>query len=401
MVSIFAALAFPPAYAVPNPNVLVFSKTAAFRHDSIPDAIAAIQKMGKEKGFTVDATEDAAAFTPENLAKYDVVVFASTTGDVLTNPQQQALQQFVNRGKGWVGIHAAADTEYDWPWYGELVGAYFKSHPAGLQPTKVKIENRGHASTNSLPENWTRSDEWYDWRVNPRGKVQVLASIDDSTFRTEVLDHPVTWCKYQGRGRAWYTAMGHSKETYVEPAFLDQLYGGIMWAAQAGKPDRATGAIWKSLETWSLVGTTITNKGGDALLTSIQKFKDGLVHFDYKFSAEGSTILSVQGNYGLVVSEKGRNGIFSVKDRPLTEAYAGVGNWNSIDAVFRAPRFVNGQLTEKAKFIEVRLNGVLIHKNVEVSVSSGEQASGPLTIRRFGGVSPEFRNVWVQPLNLP
>lgn len=426
MISIFAALSIPTAWAIPAPNVLVFSKTAAFRHDSIPEAIAAIKKMGATKGFTVDATEDATAFNSENLAKYDVVVFASTTGDVLNNQQQGALQQFVNQGKGWVGIHAAADTEYDWAWYGDLVGAYFKSHPAGLQTTKVKIENRGHISTANAPENWTRSDEWYDWRVNPRAKVQVLASIDDSTYRTEVLDHPVTWCKSQGRGRAWYTAMGHTKETYSEPAFLDQLYGGIMWAAQGRKAERATSLIWKSLKGWSnLAGFNsppITNLGSVGTnLVSTQKFGDCHLHAEFKIPKGSSSGIFLQGRYELQIADSsgtvnaqlkpsdcgglvGGTSGFAGKS-PLVNAFSGTDTWNSLDLVFRAPRFANGK-TQSAKFVEVRLNGILIHQDQEVSgptrgsLFADEAATGPVMLQGDQG-QIDVKNVWVKPLTLP
>lgn len=110
-------------------SALVFSKTAAFRHGSIPAGIAAIQELGEENGFEVTATEDAGAFTAENLAQYDVVIWLSTTGDVLNDQQQAAFEDYIQNGGGYAGIHAASDTEYQWPWYGELVGAYFASHP--------------------------------------------------------------------------------------------------------------------------------------------------------------------------------------------------------------------------------------------------------------------------------
>ena len=127
----------------------MFSKTAGFRHSSIPNGIAAIQQLGAANGFTVTATEDAGQFTTANLAQYQVVVWLSTTGDVLNTTQQNAFQSYIASGGGYVGVHAAADTEYDWPWYGGLVGAYFHSHPANQQAT-VRVEDR-NASTNHLP----------------------------------------------------------------------------------------------------------------------------------------------------------------------------------------------------------------------------------------------------------
>ena len=137
-------------------SALVFSKTAAFRHGSIPAGVAAIEKLGAEHGFTVDATEDAGAFTDANLAKYDVVIWLSTTGDVLDTTQQAAFERYIKAGGGYAGVHAASDTEYDWPWYGELVGAYFSGHPAGTPAATVKVADHAHPSTAELPSLWNR-----------------------------------------------------------------------------------------------------------------------------------------------------------------------------------------------------------------------------------------------------
>ncbi|MEI8282972.1 MAG: ThuA domain-containing protein, partial [Armatimonadota bacterium] len=201
MVSLLAAAAMQSALVIPNPRVLVFSRTLEFRHDSIPNAIEAIKKLGAEHGFQVDATEDSAAFTDQNLEKYDLLCFASTTGDILNEEQHKVLVRFVENGKGWMGIHAASDTEHHWPWYRDLVGAYFKTHPAGGAHVKVQIENRGNPSTANLPNLWIRPDEWYDWDANPRANVQVLASLDESFYRPEnPQDHPITWCHWQGKG---------------------------------------------------------------------------------------------------------------------------------------------------------------------------------------------------------
>ena len=147
----------------------MFSKTAGFRHDSIPQGIAAVQAIGQANGFAVDATEDAGRFTAANLAQYKAVVWLSTTGDVLNDAQQTAFEGYIRAGGGYVGVHAAADTEYSWPWYGELVGAYFNSHPAN-QNAKVDVIDRAHPSTSHLQAAWTRYDEWYNYRSSPRQK---------------------------------------------------------------------------------------------------------------------------------------------------------------------------------------------------------------------------------------
>ena len=186
-------------------KVLVFSATAGFRHDCIPNGIAAIQALGSTNNFAVDATEDATAFSDANLAQYKVVIFLCTTGDVLTNnAQQNALQNFIAAGGGWVGIHSAADTEYAWPWYGGLVGAYFLSHPA-IQNVTVKVIDPVDPSTSFLPRRWLRNDELYNFQTNPRGSVHILATYDETSYSggTMGFDHPISWSHNYAGGRAF------------------------------------------------------------------------------------------------------------------------------------------------------------------------------------------------------
>ena len=218
----------------PTFSALIFSKTTGYRHDSIPNGIAAITDLGAADGFAVDATEDSTLFTDENLANYQVVIFLSTTGTVLDENQKAAFERFIERGNGYVGIHSATDTEYDWPWYGQLVGAYFRSHPA-IQPASIDIEDPGHPSTSSLPQPWSRTDEWYNFQTNPRGTVHVLMTLDENTYSGgDMGDHPISWCHdTDGGGRSWYTALGHTVESYDEPEFREHLLAGILSAADA------------------------------------------------------------------------------------------------------------------------------------------------------------------------
>jgi type 1 glutamine amidotransferase len=218
----------------PRFRVLVFSKTAGYRHGSIPDGIAAVRALGAAHGFAVDATEDAARFDDASLRAYAAVVFLSTTGDVLDDAQQGAFERFIRAGGGYVGIHAASDTEYDWPWYGRLVGAYFKRHPP-VQPAAVRVTDRDHPSTRHLPARWERRDEWYDYRDSPRDRVRVLASLDETTYDGGGMgdDHPIAWCHAFEGGRAWYTGGGHTAESFAEPLFMTHVLGGIEWAAGA------------------------------------------------------------------------------------------------------------------------------------------------------------------------
>jgi type 1 glutamine amidotransferase len=256
-------------------RVLVFSKTAGFRHDSIPEGITAIEELGRTGGFRVDATENAGAFTPRNLRRYDAVVFMSTTGDVLDPAQQRAFEGYIRGGGAYVGVHAAADTEYDWEFYGGLAGAYFRSHPA-IQPATVTVEDRAHPATAHLARTWERTDEWYDYRSNPRERAHVLASLDESSYTGGTMhgDHPIAWCQnYQG-GRAFYTGGGHTKESYAEPAFREHLLGGIRWAigdAQADcRPETGYRPLFDgtSLAGWKQAGPGSFTLDEDGTLTS-------------------------------------------------------------------------------------------------------------------------------------
>lgn len=214
--------------------VLIFSKTAEYRHRSIPAGISAIEAMGSRHNFRVEASEDATIFTDARLANYQVVVFLSTTGDILNAAQQSAFMRFIQNGGGFVGIHSATDTEHDWPWYGQLVGTYFLNHP-NIQTATINVIDSTHLSTQQLPTEWTRNDEWYNFRSAPSPNVAVLAKLNESTYSGGTMgrNHPISWYHNYNGGRAWYTAMGHTTESYSEPLFLEHILGGIRWAGGA------------------------------------------------------------------------------------------------------------------------------------------------------------------------
>ncbi|MFK3985127.1 ThuA domain-containing protein [Micromonospora sp. NPDC050397] len=285
----FGALA-PPASAAPETaaaaetyQVMVFSKTAGYRHESVEAGVAAIERLGRENGFQVDSTEDATAFTATNLAQYEAVVFLSTTGDVLDAEQQAAFEAYIRGGGGFAGVHAAADTEYDWPWYGALVGGYFDSHPA-TQPATVRFSDRANPSTSHFAPTWNHTDEWYNYRTNPRERVKVLATVDESTYSGGGMgaDHPITWCQEYDGGRSWYTGMGHTTQSYADENYLKMLLGGIRLVADQAdadcRPETGYTALFDgtqaSFDRWRQAGPggftldngTLTSFGGMGLL---------------------------------------------------------------------------------------------------------------------------------------
>ena len=210
-------------------RLLVFSKTAGFRHASIGAGKLALIRLGEQQNWLVDTTEDANLFTYGQLKQYDAVIFLSTTGNVLDSAQQQAFEQFIRSGKGFAGIHAATDTEYDWPWYVGLVGASFESHPK-QQTARLYRTDKNHLSTVMLPDTWERFDEWYNFKnINPA--THTLLRIDESSYTggKNGEQHAMAWFHEYDGGRAFYTALGHTDASYSESLFIEHLAGGIKW----------------------------------------------------------------------------------------------------------------------------------------------------------------------------
>ncbi len=233
------ASALPPALPAPArlQNVLAFTRATGFRHDSIEAGFQALQRLGGGNGFSVDRTVSPADFNDDNLAHYDVVVWLNTDSIVLDAPARAAFQRYVHAGGGWVGVHAASNSETNWAWYGQLLGggAFFVNHPP-LQEGRVIVESAAHPSTAHLPPSFTVQEEWYEFRANPRPSVRVLLTVDESSYGVGDLamgDHPIAWYHEFEGGRAWYTLLGHNISLYSEPWFTQHLLGGIQWAAGA------------------------------------------------------------------------------------------------------------------------------------------------------------------------
>lgn len=218
-------------------KVLAFTRTTGFRHESIEAGFQALQRLGSGNGFAVERTESPADFNDENLARQDVVVWLNTDSIVLDAPARAAFQRYIRGGGGWVGVHAASNSETNWAWYGQLLGggAFFVNHPP-LQDGRVNVELADHPSTAHLPPSFMVQEEWYEFRANPRPSVRVLLTVDESSYAAGDLamgDHPIAWYHEFEGGRAWYTMLGHSIALYSDARFTQHLLGGIRWAAGA------------------------------------------------------------------------------------------------------------------------------------------------------------------------
>ena len=211
-------------------RILAFSKTAGYRHASITNGKTALLKMGAENNWIVDTTEDASVFTEDNLKNYAAVIFLSTTGNVLNNDQEIAFERYIQAGGGFVGIHSATDTEYDWIWYAKMVGGNFESHPKPQQ-AKLIVVDKNHPSTKHLSDGWSRTDEWYNFK-NLNKDVHILLKIDETSYEGGTMnnDHPMAWYHEYDGGRAFYTELGHTEESYTDPIYLKHVLGGIQYA---------------------------------------------------------------------------------------------------------------------------------------------------------------------------
>ncbi|MFG2105150.1 ThuA domain-containing protein, partial [Micromonospora echinaurantiaca] len=410
-----------PASAADAPyDVLVFSKTAGFRHDSIAVGTQAIRDLGAANSFTVTATEDAAAFTTGNLAQYEAVVFLNTTGDVLNASQQSAFESYIGSGGGYVGVHAAADTEYGWSFYGNLVGAYFASHPA-IQQANVKTENRAHAATAHLPQTWTRTDEWYNYQTNARSTARVLATLDESSYSGGSMgaDHPHSWCKTYNGGRAFYTGGGHTQASYAEPAFRAHLLGGIRYAAGRAKADCRPETGYTTLYNGSTTGWSQAGPGSfsnaDATLTSVggmglywysaKQFTNYSLKLDWRLAGDDNSGVfigfppssdpwsAVNNGYEIQIdatdaADRTTGAVYTFKSADLAARDAALnppGEWNTYELLVEGER------------LQVFLNGVKI--NDFTNTDPARSLAGHIGLQNHGtGDDASFRNVRIKEL---
>ncbi len=413
-----------PAVAADDPyDVLVFSRTAGFRHDAIPTGVQTVRELGTANGFSVTATEDPATFTAAGLSGYEAVVFLNTTGDVLNAAQQTAFEGYIGGGGGYVGVHAAADTEYDWPFYGQLVGAYFANHPL-IQPAAVVVEDRAHAATAHLPQRWNRTDEWYNYRTNPRTTAHVLATLDESSYSGGGMgaDHPHVWCKTFSGGRSFYTGGGHTIQSYADPAFRAHLLGGIRYAAAATnadcRPETGYTALYNGSTTgWSQAGpgaftntdATLTSTGGLGLLWYSQRqFTDYSLKLDWKlagddnsgvflgFPPSGDPWSAVDNGYEVQIdatdaADRTTGAVYGFQSADLASRDAALnppGEWNTYELLVEGER------------LQVFLNGTKI--NDFTNTDPARSLAGHIGLQNHGdGDEAAFRNVRIRELGGP
>jgi len=230
----------PKLPALTRPAVLIVSKTNGYRHDSIAKAVPAIERLVQVRGWRSFATENAAVFNPQQLAQFDVIVFANASGDIYTPDQRAAFRAWLANGGGFVGLHSAGDGSHP-SWFVRMRGnGNFTGHPGGadqFQAGDLVVTDRTHPATAHLPERWRWTDEYYSWDAPPTADARVLAKLDEASLRLEPKlqmggDHALIWWRCEGRARIFYSALGHRAEAWADPAHLTMLDGAIGWAAR-------------------------------------------------------------------------------------------------------------------------------------------------------------------------
>ena len=433
-------------------KVLVFQETAGFDHrgpGTIGAAEAAIRKLGASNGFGVDvANQSAGFFTDAKLAEYDAVIWNSTTGDVLDATEQAAFERYVRAGGGFVGLHAASDTEYQWPWFGQLVGAYFENHP-NQQVATIRVDPEAsigaggsgllHPAVDSLPNEWRRFDEWYNFQSNPRGDVNVLLTLDESSYNEAdgsdaADDHPISWWHDFEGGRSFYSGLGHRPETYTEPLYLTHLLGGIEYAAGVSRVAPADAVVLfgdgglAAFEAkaggpagWVVnADSELEIVPGTGDVKTKQGFGDYRLHLEFKTPAtapgtpeqqRGNSGLFLAGSYELQILDSygdadfGQNDLGAIYNAsaPAINAALPAETWQIYDVTFTAARFdAAGNKVADAR-VTAYLNGVLVQDDVAVpGPTQGGMAEGPglrpIVLQDHDANSRvKFRNIWVEP----
>lgn len=228
-----------------RPSVLLFEKINGFKDEpSVNAAHAAFVALAQRKGWNIVATEKAGVFNPATLRRFDAVIWNNISGDVLTLSQRRAFENYIRQGGAFVGVHGTAgDFVYYWDWYVDtLIGARFAGHPMNpqFQEARVVVEAKDHAIGKVLPAEWKMTDEWYSFKNNPRATgATIIAKLDESSYKPEGMmgqnlrmgsDHPIAWTRCVGKGRSFYSAIGHRPETYTEPHYAAMLAAALDWA---------------------------------------------------------------------------------------------------------------------------------------------------------------------------
>lgn len=244
-VLLFCLLLASAVFSQKQFKALLITATQGWHHESLHYGVVALKDLAQKQEFTLDVFQNPKSFTDENLKQYNVVIFLNTTGNVFDSAQQRVMERFVQSGKGFVGIHSASDTEYDWPWYTRLVGRMFRIHPP-VQTARLQVKDESFPGLQAFANGALWTDEWYDFGPEQSKGLQYILAVDESSYNPKAKTpsvettgmgafHPVAWYQLFDGGRSFYTALGHLPANYSDAGFLQHLYAGIRWAATGKK----------------------------------------------------------------------------------------------------------------------------------------------------------------------
>ena len=339
-----------------EPTILVFSKTGAFRHKSIPDGVQFFNSLQKETNWNIDFSEDGNDFTSENLKKYNVLVFLNTSGDIFDENQKKAFQKYIANGNGFVGIHAASDTEKEWPWFTEMVGATFKDHPKVQNATVYFDGSTAHPAIKHLKSTEVFKDEWYNFLKPVAKHVNVLGLVDESSYEGKQMNtknHPITWFHHFDGGRIFYTGLGHTNETYTDVRFQKMIKGAILWAsdvAQIKKP---------STKKWTKLFEGDPSKNWDVFIGAPHATVQGLENVDPKSDGKNSAPLGLNKDPKNVFTFEKENGenVLHISG----EIYGALTSKQEYENYHLKLQFKWGEKVWEPRLLRERDSGILYH----------------------------------------
>ncbi|WP_298551474.1 ThuA domain-containing protein [uncultured Algibacter sp.] len=339
-----------------KPNILVFSKTEGFRHKSIPTGIKFMTELANKNNWNVNFSEDSKDFTSDNLKQYNVLVFLNTSGNLFDENQKKALKQYMITGKGFVGIHCVSNTEIEWPWFTEMIGATFKDHPKVQNATLHVDKSSEHPTINHLEAVEVFKDEWYNFTKPVAKHVNVLASLDESSYKGKKMNtnnHPITWYHHYDGGRVFYTGMGHTNEIYDDIRFEKLIQGAIFWAAdlkQIKKP---------STKKWTNLFEDDSNKNWDVFIGAPHATVKGLDNVDPESNGKNAAPLGLNNDPKKVFNFKKENGenILHVSG----EIYGALTSKQDYENYHLKLQFKWGEQIWEPRLLRKRDSGILYH----------------------------------------
>ncbi|MEZ5964966.1 MAG: ThuA domain-containing protein [Planctomycetota bacterium] len=418
----------------PPPRVLFLTHSAGFVHPVVKRAQRAMLAHAERcfveaAGLTlrVDCTQDCAALKGDSLRGYQVVVFYTTGELPIDDADKEGLLEFVREGGGFVGIHCATDTFYKFPAYGAMIGGYFDGHPWHKE-VRLAVEDRTHPTTFHLGESLVVTDEIYQFRAWSRDRVHVLLRLTDdgtdlSLGKRADRDNALSWCRDYGKGRVFYTALGHRPEVWRDARFLTHLLAGVRWTIDRGS---VLSAAPPSATPLGADGSLIGANGGELAFTaedgvlevqpgrgsavSVKAFRDHRLHVEFTVpegdAQHGNSGVYVQRRYEVQIldsfgkpADKHACGALYGQRPPDFNASRAAGAWQTFDIWFTAARFDGDKKTANAR-VTVLHNGILVHRDAELTAKTGQgMAEGdspqPLLLQDHGS-RVRFRNLWIQ-----